>query len=287
MTLRQEYAGPRPHAIARHRDQPAGPPLPLKPSPPGSSRVSRAPAQLPQQPRVGRAHRPLRARTLPVAAGPPPAGPSPRGHAQPPTPAFPAARAHRREPPPKPAPGTAGAPSPVPHHRRPAPRPASPEPSNGLLPQAAGTEAGSCGRSVGVLQAAPCGELSPSLVTVGPAATATQPDQRHPTRHNPATSPRRPRCTQPSTHKIAQTPPADPKRARSHDGPRPRLSGPDPPAAPGKDGLLDRPRTAALPVVPAPADRRRDELRDPPARRAAVALAITLSPLEEDEGAQL
>lgn len=118
MTLRQEYAGPRPRAIAiaRHRDQPGRAAAPAQTSLPGSSRVSRAPAQLPQQPgqpRAGRAHRPLRPRTLPAAAGPPPAGPSPRGHAQPATPAFPAARAHCGEPPLKPAPGTAGAPSPA------------------------------------------------------------------------------------------------------------------------------------------------------------------------------
>jgi hypothetical protein len=106
MTLRQEYAGPRPRAIARHRDQPGRAAAPAQTVPPGSSRVSRAPVQLPQQPgqpRAGRAHRPLRPRTLPAAAGPPPAGPSPRGHALPAIPAFPAARAHRREPPLKPA----------------------------------------------------------------------------------------------------------------------------------------------------------------------------------------
>ena len=40
--------------------------------------------------------------------------------------------------------------------------------------QVAGTGAGSCGCPVGVLQVAPCGELSPPLVMVGPAATAAR-----------------------------------------------------------------------------------------------------------------
>ena len=158
MTLRQEYAGPM---SPRHRpppDLPGRAAAPAQTVPdeitprqpgPGAAAAATQPAQ------GGRAHRPLRHRTLPAAAGPPPARHSPRGltagHS-----CVPGCPAHRGEPSLKPAPGTAGAPLPAA-----APRPAPPEPSSGLLPQVAGTEAGSCGCSVGVLQAAPCGGPSP------------------------------------------------------------------------------------------------------------------------------
>src|SRR6266516_3777499 len=56
--------------------------------------------------------------------------------------------------------------------------------SGGGVTAGSGVWAGSCGCPVGVLQAAPCGEPSPPLVMVGPAATAAPPNRRHTARHH-------------------------------------------------------------------------------------------------------
>jgi hypothetical protein len=122
MTLRQHYAGPRPHAIAA--TQPARAAASAHAAPPGSAhRVSRARARSCRSNPASQAQAVPTAAvspgTPPAAAGLPPAGPSPRGHAKPTTPAFPAAQARRGKRPPQSAPGTADA-----CHRRPAPQPA-------------------------------------------------------------------------------------------------------------------------------------------------------------------
>lgn len=63
MTLRQQYTGPRPHAIARHLDQPGRAAAPAHTGPPGIS-PPRQPglgaqrSQQPSQPRAGRAPSP-------------------------------------------------------------------------------------------------------------------------------------------------------------------------------------------------------------------------------------
>jgi hypothetical protein len=126
MTLRQEYARPRPRAIARRRDQPGRAAAPAHTGPAGISP--------PRQPGLG--------------AQLPPARPSPRSYPIRPLLPFPAARAHRGKRPPRPAPGTAGV-----YHRRPAP----------LDPYLAGCcrrQRGLGPVPVGVLQAALCGEPS-------------------------------------------------------------------------------------------------------------------------------
>jgi len=82
------------------------------------------------------------------------------------------------------------------------------------------------------------------------------------------------------THRSQNRPDPDRRRKRV---PRPRRVPPlarltSPSGAAGKGGVLDRPRTAAVPVVPAPADRGGDELRHPADRRGAGALDIRRPP---------
>jgi len=217
MTLRQQYARPRPRAISRHQDQPgqAAAPAHTGPagiSPPHQPGLGARLLQQPSQPSAGSAHRRAQAWSSARSRGRATGWTSPRGNASPAAAPFPAARACHGELPLPPAPGTAGV-----CHRRPA---------CGLrrwIPIQRAVAAGSreSGRFLWVSCGHPAGRhvwwgLSP-LVMVGPAATAAAPDQRQAIRHNPATPPRRPQCTRPIAHQIAQTPTADLKRV-----PRPR-----------------------------------------------------------------
>jgi hypothetical protein len=90
--------------------------------------------------------------------------------------------------------------------------------SNELLPQVAG--AGPVPVGVLWVSCRPLRVAGPLAAGDGgtsrdgsPAGTATP---------NPATPPRRPQCTRPSTHTIAKTPPGGRNGRRSHDGPSPR-----------------------------------------------------------------
>ena len=143
MILRQGYAGPRPHAIARHPGQPGGAAAPAHTGPAGISPPHRPllGVQLPQQPsqpRAGRANRraqpgnnpgnPARSRRACHRSAPRDMT-TQTGHSP-----LPAAWAGPREAPTPAALGTAGA-----CHRRPAPWPAPLDPYfAGLLPQVAG-----------------------------------------------------------------------------------------------------------------------------------------------------
>src|SRR6516164_9128636 len=70
--------------------------------------------------------------------------------------------------------------------------------------------------------------------------------------------------------------PAPDKAAMASPAPGPWRSRPQ--AAAGEVGLLVRPRTAPLSVVPAPPDRSGDELRHPANSRAASALDLRRPP---------
>jgi len=146
MTLRQEYARPRPRAIARHTDQLGRAAAPAPTGPPGSAhRVSRASARScrsnPSQLRAGCVH--WRAQTQSPCAARRAAGWTPAAWLRKarPLPPFLAARARRGD---------------LPLQSAPAARPAE-SLSGGLLPQVVGDSAASCGCPVGVLQAVLCG----------------------------------------------------------------------------------------------------------------------------------
>src|SRR5215468_9277177 len=149
MTLRQQYARRPPAPSPAAGTSPAKPPPPAHPGPAGIS-------PQPSQPSAGRAHR--RADPRRVATH---SRPLLRSRLLGPT----AGSRHSGRHPAPPVTVTGGLPAAC----------AAGSASSGLFPQVAGTGAGSCECPVGVLQAAPCGQPCPPLVTVGPAATPTPP----------------------------------------------------------------------------------------------------------------